>query len=67
MTEWGHTENGGLWRVPAVGGLETAFNVGLRTELIKLAYVDFKRLVSPEVVDFRGEVEAVHQRGACRR
>ncbi len=31
---------------------EIAFNAGSHTELIKLAYTDFERLVSPEVVDF---------------
>ncbi|MGH8577329.1 MAG: aminoacyl-tRNA deacylase [Gammaproteobacteria bacterium] len=31
---------------------EIAFNAGSHTELIKLAYTDFERLVSPRVVDF---------------
>ena len=31
---------------------EIAFNAGSHTELIKLAYIDFERLVSPKVVDF---------------
>lgn len=31
---------------------EIAFNAGSHTELIKLAYTDFERLVSPKVVDF---------------
>jgi Ala-tRNA(Pro) deacylase len=31
---------------------EIAFNAGSHTELIKLAYTDFERLVSPQVVDF---------------
>ncbi|MGH8480518.1 MAG: aminoacyl-tRNA deacylase [Gammaproteobacteria bacterium] len=31
---------------------EIAFNAGSHTELLKLAYTDFERLVSPEVVDF---------------
>ncbi|MGQ0594406.1 MAG: aminoacyl-tRNA deacylase [Gammaproteobacteria bacterium] len=31
---------------------EIAFNAGSHTELIRLAYTDFERLVSPEVVDF---------------
>ncbi|MDQ3773251.1 MAG: YbaK/EbsC family protein [Pseudomonadota bacterium] len=31
---------------------EIAFNAGSHTELIRLAYTDFERLVSPKVVDF---------------
>ncbi|MGH8564365.1 MAG: aminoacyl-tRNA deacylase [Gammaproteobacteria bacterium] len=31
---------------------EIAFNAGSHTELIKLAYTDFARLVSPKVLDF---------------
>ncbi|MGH8586320.1 MAG: aminoacyl-tRNA deacylase [Gammaproteobacteria bacterium] len=31
---------------------EIAFNAGSHTKLIKLAYADFERLVSPKVVDF---------------
>ena len=31
---------------------EIAFNAGLHTEVIKLAYEDFERLVQPTVLDF---------------
>jgi Ala-tRNA(Pro) deacylase len=31
---------------------EIAFNAGSHTELIKLAYTDYERLVSPKIVDF---------------
>ena len=34
---------------------EIAFNAGVHTELIKLAYKDFARLVSPKVVRFSSE------------
>jgi Ala-tRNA(Pro) deacylase len=31
---------------------EIAFNAGAHTEVIKLAYLDFERLVNPTVLDF---------------
>jgi Ala-tRNA(Pro) deacylase len=37
---------------PLAEDKEIAFNAGSHTELIKLSYADFQRLVKPEVVNF---------------